>query len=111
MKKHEKIGPDENGRIIVRQVKIDISIKKHEELSEELLKIMSGFIFDGIAIYREKYARYIGNLFYIYKWGGGSSTNSYFNKNELDLISYFCDKHDLLYEMRSENKLVIKIKE
>lgn len=110
MKKHEKIGPDENGRIIVREVKSDISIKKHEELSEELLKIMSGFIFNGIAIFREKYARYLGVLFRIYKWNGGNS-DSCFNKYELDLISHFCDKHDLVYEMRAENKLVIKIKE
>ena len=71
---------------------------------------MSGFIFDGVAIYREKNARYLGNLFRIYKWAGGYS-NTCFNKNELDLISYFCDKHDLEYEMRAENKLVIKIKE
>lgn len=111
MKKYEKIGPDENGRVIVRAIKCDIDIKKHHELSEELLKNMSGFIFDGIAIYREKNARYHGNLFYIYKWSGGYSTNSHFNKNELDLISNFCDKHDLVYEMRAENKLVIKIKE
>lgn len=110
MKKYEKNGPDENGRVFVREIKCDIDIKKHHELSEELLKIMSDFIFDGIAIYREKYARYLGNLFYIYKWNGGSS-NSCFNKNELDLVSNFCNKHDLVYEMRAENKLVIKIKE
>lgn len=110
MKNYEKIGPDENGRVIVREIKSDIDKKKHHELSEELLKIMSGFIFDGIAIHREKNARYHGYLFHIYKWNGGFA-NSYFNKYELDLISYFCDKHDLEYEMRAENKLVIKIKE
>lgn len=83
-----------------------ISIKKHHEMSEELLKNLSGFIFDGIYIKRES-SQVNGILFFIGKTKGRLYG---FAKEELDLISNFCEKHNLTYELSSESKLTIRLK-
>ena len=81
-----------------------ISIKKHHEMSEELLKNLSGFIFDGIYIKRES-SQVNGILFFIGKTKGRLYG---FVKEELDLISNFCEKHNLTYELSTESKLIIR---
>lgn len=83
-----------------------ISIKKHHELSEELLKNLSGFIFNGIYINRSS-SQVRDILFIVGKMGNGLYG---FVKEELDLISNFCEKHNLTYELSSEKKLIIRLK-
>lgn len=90
----------------MENAKRKISIKKHHELSEELLKNLSGFIFSGIYIKRESsQARDI--LFIIGKMKGKLYG---FVKEELDLIGNFCEKHNLTYELLTESNLIIRLK-
>lgn len=57
-----------------------ISIKKHHELSEELLKNLSGFIFNGIYINRSSQVRDI--LFIVGKMGNGKDRIDYVSPEE-----------------------------
>ena len=83
-----------------------IPIKKHHELCEELLKNLSGFIFNGIYIKRES-SQARGILFFIGKTKGRLYG---FVKEELDIIGNFCEKHNLTYELSSESSLIIRLK-
>ena len=106
MANYEKIGTTEDGIPVVRLATKQIPIKKHRELSEELLKNLSEFIFSGIYIKRES-SQARGILFIIGKMKGKIYG---FVKEELDLIGNFCEKHNLTYELLNESKLIIRLK-